>query len=108
MSNVPFDIKSNLFDVAEDILYMKKTLLAADNEIVRLQFKAAIYKAYFFNKEDLVQRLETQLAENMGAVVGEFDGFCYSSARAKATFRDLDKMLEDALITEEEYNFCEV
>lgn len=42
----------------------------------------------------------------MDALIGEFDGFCYSSRRRRATFRTLEDLFEDGIITEAEYDFC--
>ncbi len=90
--------------------------LTALNNTVELQellieeykLKAAKYKAFFFSKHDLAEKLEKQIEENHDNIVGEFDGFCYSSRRAKAVYRTLEEMFECGLITESDYNFCQL
>ena len=67
---------------------------------------AAKYKAYFFRKADLAEKLEQQFGENADALVGEFDGATYASWRAHAVYRTLEDMRDDGFITAEEYEFC--
>ena len=43
-----------------------------------------MYKAYFFHKSELAEILEKQIEENYDYWIGEFDGFCYASWRARA------------------------
>lgn len=57
---------------------------------------------------DLGEKLDKQLRENMDAAIGGFDGFCYSSRRADAVYRNLEDMVRDGIITREEYSFCNI
>ena len=76
--------------------------------IDKLMLKAAMYKANFFGKYDLADKLREQLTENMNARIGDFDGFCYCSARARAEYRTINDMFKDGLITHDELQFCKV
>ncbi len=71
-----------------------------------LRIKAAKYKLFFFYKSDLTKKLEKQEEENADALIGAFDGFCWSSRRAFAVFRTLEDMYDEGLITESEYREC--
>ena len=95
-------------DVAIEVLNMNKTIERQEIIIDELILKAAKYKAYFYNKHELAEKLEKQIMENMNNCIGEFDGFCYASWRAKAVYRTLEDMFVEGLITAEEYRFCEV
>ena len=70
------------------------------------RLKAAMYKAYFFHKSELAKTLEEQIKENYDYSVGEFDGFCYASWRAKAVYTSLENMVKQGIITESDYRFC--
>lgn len=72
------------------------------------RIKAAMYYSFHMHKWDLGKKLNEQLQENKDAIIGEFDGFCYSSRRANAVYRTLEDMFRDGMITREEYNFCNV
>lgn len=76
--------------------------------ITEYRLKAAMYKAYFFQKSELVKILEKQIEENYNHSVGEFDGFCYASWRARTVYRTLEDMVRQGVITESEYRFCKV
>lgn len=96
-----------LENLAYEIIQEKKenNYLKTENEILRI--KVAKYKAYFFGRYDLVEKLEKQIKENRDYLIGEFDGFCYCSWRARAVFRTLEDMYDEGIITESEYNFCD-
>lgn len=100
------DQRSNVKGLVLDLL---KGLEDADRYEMRLQklrVTAAKYKALFFGKHDLSQKLCDQEKENIDACIGEFDGFSYSSARARAVFRTLEEMVDDGILSEDEYAFC--
>ena len=80
---------------------------AIEYELEQAKIIAAKYQAFFFGKSDLAHRLQCQQDENRDNHVGEFDGFCYSSARARAVFRTLEDMEKCGMISEEEYNSLE-
>lgn len=96
-----------LDNLAYEIIHVKKerNYLEVENEILRI--KTAKYKALFFGKYDLAERLDKQITENRNNLIGEFDGFGYCSWRAKAVFRTLENMYDEGIITESEYNFCD-
>lgn len=75
--------------------------------IEEYKLKGAKYKAFFFGKHNLAEKLEEQIKENYDNMIGGFDGFGYASWRAKAVYRTLEGMLECGLITESDYNFCQ-
>lgn len=94
-------------NLGRELLELNATVEAQEKEIEMLRLKAAKYKAYFYMKTQLVEKLEKQIRENIDALTGIFDGFCYTSWRANACYRTLEDMLKDELITREEYNFCD-
>ena len=65
-----------------------------------------MYKAGFFRRSTLLSKIRDQIDENLNAVIGEFDGFSYSSIRRNAIYRTLEDMVDSGLISVEEYNFC--
>ena len=77
-------------EVAIEVLNMNKTIERQEIIIDELILKAAKYKAYFYNKHELAEKLEKQIMENMNNCIGEFDGFFYASWRAKAVYRTLE------------------
>lgn len=91
---------------AEQIINLTQTVTSQETEIEDLRLKAAMYKAYFFQKRDLAERLCNQITENLNALTGEFDGFSYSSARAAAIYRTLEVMKVHGIISDDEYKFC--
>lgn len=91
-----------------ELINLTKTVEAQKVVIDELELKAAQYKALFYNKHELAEKLRKQIAENRDNRTGEFDGFCYASWRAQAHYRTIDDMFTDSLITTEEYKFCEV
>lgn len=92
----------------EDVEKLQDKLSAQECEIEMLKLKAAKYKALFFHEEKLEEKLEKQYRENANAIIGDFDGFCYESSRRKAVFRSLKDMLHEGLLTEQEYEECNV
>ena len=92
----------------EDIEELQNQLSAQEFEVEMLKFKAAKYKALFFHKEKLEEKLEKQYRENANAIIGDFDGCCYKSSRRKAIFRSLKDMFHEGLLTEQEYEECNV
>ena len=72
------------------------------------RIKAAMYYSFHMHHWDLGEKLRSQLQENDDAIIGEFDGFCYSSRRADAVYRTLGDMFHDGIISREEYNFCNI
>jgi hypothetical protein len=91
-----------------ELINFSRTVEAQKLAIDELELKAAQYKALFYNKHELAEKLRKQIAENRDNRTGEFDGFCYASWRAQAHYRTIDDMFTDNLITTEEYKFCGV
>lgn len=94
---------------------LEKELRSSRHELQHLsvtleeyRIKAAMYYSFHMHKWDLGKKLNEQLQENGDAIIGEFDGFCYSSRRASAVYRTLEDMFRDGIITREEYNFCDI
>lgn len=94
---------------------LEQELRANRQELERLsitleeyRIKAAMYYSFHMHRWDLGEKLRNQLQENNDAIIGEFDGFCYSSRRASAVYRTLGDMFHDGIITIEEYNFCNI
>lgn len=103
-----FNRRSMAMDFSIEIINLNKTVKAQEIMIDELELKAAMYKANFFHKDDLAEKLRAQITENYNSCVGEFDGFCYASWRARAVYRTLVDMYRENIITKEEYSFCEV
>ena len=95
-------------DFSIELINLNKTVGQQEIIIDELELKAAMYKAFFFGKYDLAEKLQNQIKENCGYNVGEFDGFCYASWRARAVYRTLADMYRENMITKEECSFCEV
>lgn len=91
-----------------ELVNLNKTVGQQEMIIDDLTLKAAMYKANFFGKYELGEKLQSQINENHDNCIGEWDGFCFCSLRANAVYRTLYEMLQDGLITKEEYRFCEV
>lgn len=96
-----------LFNIEKNMMETQVRLIFQESKIELLRIKAAKYKAYFFHKFELAEKLEKQERENEDALVGEWDGMCYASWRAKAVFRTLEDMRDEEIITESEYKECE-
>ena len=94
-------------NLGRELLELNATIESQEKEIEMLRLKAAKYKAYFYMERTLVEKLEKQIRENLDALTGEFDGFCYCGRRANAVFRTLEDMLDDGILTKEEYGFCD-
>ena len=100
--------ESQLGSLGLELTNSQYRLISQEYVIELLRIIAAQYKAFFFHDWDLGKRLENQREENEDAVVGEFDGYCYSSWRANAIFRTLEDMYNEGLLTEDEYNKCRI
>lgn len=92
--------------LGNELTEMSNTIDAQGLLIEEYRMKAAEWKAYFFHKNELAEKLEKQLVENTDSLAGEFDGFCYSSKRARAVFRSLEDMVREGIISNSEYGFC--
>lgn len=100
--------QSMTMELGMELVALNKTVARQDIAIDELMLKAAMYKASFFGKHELSNKLSKQIEENYDSCVGEWDGVCFASWRARAVYRSIHDMLEDGLITEEEYRFCKV
>lgn len=100
--------RSSLGNLGLQLLESQEKLVSQEYEIENLRIKAAMYKAYFFRNSSLAEKLQKQSEENRDALIGEFDGFSYSSWRANAVYRTLEDMCDEGLLTEREYKECEV
>jgi hypothetical protein len=89
-----------------ELVELNNTVQSQELLIEEYRLKAAKYKAYFFGKHNLAEKLKKQIEENYDNVIGEFDGFCYASWRNRAVYKTLEDMLAFGLITESDYEFC--
>ena len=96
-----------LFNIEKNMMETQVKLIFQESQIELLRIKAAKYKAYFFHKFELAEKLEKQERENEDALTGEWDGMCYASWRAKDVFRTLEDMRDEKIIKESEYKECE-
>lgn len=100
-------IKSNITkELGIEMLNINQVIQRQQIQIDELKLKGAMYKAYFFEKSELVELLRNQIQDNYNSSIGEFDGFCYASWRAKSVYRSLEDLFEQGIITETEYDFC--
>lgn len=95
-------------DIAYDYIELYNENVNKEYEIQRYRLEAAMYKAYFYGKRYLAEIIYNQLNENENYRIGDFDGFCYCSKRANAVFRSLEGMRRSGIITNDEYNFCNI
>lgn len=95
-------------DFGMELINLNRTIEQQEIIIDELELKAAEYKALFFGRDDLVEKLRKQIRENRDHCIGEFNGFCYASWRARAVYRTLVDMYRGNIITEEECSFCKV
>lgn len=104
----PYYTPTGTKNFAKEVLELHETVESQRVAIDELLLKAAYYKANFFQRYDLAEKLINQIEENHNYCIGEFDGFCFASWRARAQYRTLNLMCLQGLITKEEYDFCDV
>ena len=85
-------------DFANEILSLHNTVYSQELLIDELELKVAWYKALFFHKDNLAYKMHVQIMENWRNRHG------YGCM----TYRTLDDMLVEGLITKEECEFCKV
>lgn len=102
------DRRSVAMELSLEIVALNKTIVEQEMIIDELRLQCAMYKVLFYVKSSLADKLRKQITENHNSCVGEWDGFCYAFWRARAVYRTLEDMLREDLITQEEYEFCEV
>lgn len=95
------NMQEKLYDSDVEILELKRITHSiqtaiqerSDFRILYLSevIEKAMYKAHFFGKDDLAERLRKQSNQNH---------------LSYGNFKTLEDMLDNRLITEEEYNFC--
>lgn len=95
-------------NLGKELIELNERVINQELIIGTLELQAAMYKAFFYSKSELAYKIQKQIKENDISCVGEWNGFCYASWRAKAVYRTLDDMLNTGLITQEEYKFCEI
>lgn len=100
------NMKNMIENFIDELTDMNETNKEYKIKIVELKLKAAMYKAYFYHKSNLAEKLNDQIVENLNHCIGEFDGFCYSSSRANAKYKTLEDMVMENIITDDEYDFC--
>lgn len=93
-------------DLLRELGRLSNVIDSQELVITDYKLKAAMYKAHFFHRNKLAETLEKQIKENYDNIVGEFDGFCYASWRARAVYRTLEDMARHDIITELDYRFC--
>ena len=96
------------FELENELRMNRQELEHLSIAVEEYRIKAAMYYSLHMRRWDLGKKLNEQLRENMDAVIGEFDGFCYSSRRASAIYRTLEDMLRDGIITRGEYDFWNI
>lgn len=79
-----------------DLINLNRTIELLEKENTELALKGAKYKAYFYHKDSLVEKLETQIKKNILSYASGFN----------MEYRTLEDMVIDGLLTKEEYKFC--
>lgn len=77
-------------------LEVQRKLIAQDHQIELLRIKAAKYRAIYLENRGLAEKLDSQKKENENA----YDGV------AGATFRTLEDMHMEEILTDREYEEC--
>lgn len=80
---------------AEAMLDLYEGHKRAWREVDKFRLQAAKYKAYFFHKETLAEKLNRQLEANYKSLCG------YSG-----NYMNLEDMYTCEIITKDEYDFC--
>lgn len=91
-----------------ELYYQNNAVVRQEIKFEELRVKCAKYKAFYYHRWKLGEKLNEQVEENRNNCIGEYDGFSYSSVRASAVFRTLERMLYDGMISKEEYEFCNI
>ena len=86
-------------DFGQDLMDLVAAYRALQNEYVRCKLIAALFKAYYYNEDDIAKKLEKQLDENRNSLTDEYSNYVY---------RTLNDMNHDGIITDKEYGFCNV
>lgn len=110
MSN-PYRRATVTTDFADELLALNETVESQKVVIDDLTLKAAYYKAGFFHRYDLAEKLMHQIEENCNYCVSDsngFDGCFITSWYARAVYRTLADMYTQGLIAKEEYEFCNI
>ena len=90
--------QSMTFGLGNELLGLHTTINEQALRIGDLELEAAWYKALFFHKDSLADKLHKQIVDNL----------CNRFNADYLTYRTLDDMLADSLITKEERKFCDV
>ena len=89
-------MRNMTMDLGRELLNLNNTIESQQYLIDKLELKAAIYKAYFFGKTELAEKLDEQINTN---IFSQLTGIGYNT---------LEDMCVLGLITEAEYDFCKV
>lgn len=101
-----FDSISNF---GQDLMDLVAVYRALQDRVEFYRLKAALYKAYFYHNNRLSKQLENQIDKNRNSKFEDgFDGFCYDSRYTNSVYRTLEGMLLDGVISNEEYEFCNI
>lgn len=103
-----YNMRNVSMDIGLELVSLNKKIEEQEFIIDKLILKASEYRARFFGKYDLADKLADQIEENSNYLIGAWDGYCYCSHRARAKYRTLEDMALDGIITENEYQFCDV
>ena len=87
-------------DLAMDIMDMNSCLHNAELKVEYYRLTAASYKAEAFKMYELQTKLHNQIAENHNAE--------YHMGSSNSTYRTLEDMRDCGLLSEDEYEFCNI
>ena len=89
--------RSITMEFSLELASLNKTIVEQEMIIDGLRLQSAMYKASFFKKGSLADKLSKQIINNHLSCMGG----------CSAVYKTLDDMLREDLITQEEYKFCE-
>lgn len=81
-------------ELGRELIGLNHTIEEQEEVIDALELKAAMYKASFYHKLDIAEKLNEQIHKNL---MSQLFGVGY---------KNLDDMYQEYILTEEEYRFC--
>lgn len=80
--------------LGKELIGLNRTIEEQEEVIDTLELKAAMYKASFYHKTDIAEKLNDQIHNNL------FSYLCGTG------YKNLDDMYQEYILTEAEYRFC--
>lgn len=80
--------------LGNELIGLNRTIEEQECVIDNLELKAAMYKASFYHKTDIAEKLSDQIHTNL------------MSYMTGVGYRNVDDMYQEYILTEAEYRFC--